>query len=73
MQWKNRGLGKNKNGLALNSNVFAKYILKRVHLVQLMNGQFFAYCFTEGVYLGLDERVLKAICRDILLEAEPDI
>lgn len=72
-KFKNRGLTlKSKGKIEINPNRFASYVLSRIRMVQLENGQVFAYC-KNGVYIEINDRVLKSLCRDILHEAKPDL
>jgi phage/plasmid primase, P4 family, C-terminal domain len=73
VKFKNRGLtSKPKGQIEINPNKFASYVLRRISMVQLDNGQVFAYS-VKGVYTEINDRVLKSICREILHEAKPDI
>lgn len=73
LKFRNRGLSINTKGnLQLNANVFARFVLKRIQLVCHSTEGMFVYKNT-GQYVGMDEELLKKICRNILHEAKEDI
>lgn len=73
IQFKNRGLSKNTKGiLKLNANIFAKYVLTRMHLIR--EGARGAYIYEKsGRYKPLNDELLKKLCRNLLHEAKEDI
>lgn len=73
IKFRNRGLAFNKKGnLILNSNIFAKYVLKRMKLIRYGAKEVYIYD-KKGKYLLVDEDFLKKIFRNLLHEARDNI
>ncbi|WP_165971951.1 DNA primase family protein [Paenibacillus piri] len=69
---RNRGISEARGKIEVNSNIFASFVLRRMFLVQLENGQIYVYT-NSGYYIEMSDRLLRTICREILHDAEPNI
>ncbi|WP_108672468.1 DNA primase family protein [Peribacillus acanthi] len=68
-RWSKRGLSLNPKGkLQFEANTFATYVLERLELVQTEEGKIYRYN-GQGLYVPLNENILKSLCRKILNEA----
>lgn len=73
VRWRNRGLSLDKKGEPkINPNIFASHVLRRMTLVQHESGQFFVYS-KKGNFIVISDLVIKAVCRNIINEAEPNL
>ncbi|MFC5528402.1 DNA primase family protein [Cohnella yongneupensis] len=72
VKMKNRGISVMRGKVEINSNIFASFVLRRLCLVQLENGQIFAYT-NSGYYIEMSDRLLRTICRDVLHDAKSNI
>ena len=68
-----RGLfRKPKGGLAINANIYAKYVLTRMHLLNYKDAEIYAYD-QSGYWRKISELQLAKILREILHEAMDNI
>ena len=73
VDFKQRGLYLSDSGrLMLNPNIFAKFVLKRISLVEVPGQGYYTY-LSSGKWESLDEDDLGRICRDFLHQAEANI
>lgn len=72
IKYRNRGLTLDKGKIYLNANIFAKYVLTRINVVNVFDVLLYIYD-KDGFFVEITRDYLKKLCRNILHEANDNI